>query len=130
MNKKKIIIGVVALVVVVAVLLGVYAAIRPDTTIGAKTVTISVVHKDGNEKVFEVHTDAEYLEGALLENEIVEDNQTEWGLYIITADGETVDEANQEWWCLTQDGEMLMTGASETPVNDGDHFELTFTEGN
>lgn len=128
-KNKKVILGVIALVVVVAVLLGVYFGTRPETQTGAKALTITVVHGDGSEKVFDVRTDEEYLEPVLLDNKIVEDNQTQWGLYILTADGETVDEANQEWWCITKGGEALMTGAGETPVADGDCFELTFTVG-
>ncbi len=128
-KQTKIILGVVALVVVAAVLLGVYFVTRPDTAAGAKALTVTVVHGDGTEKVFDVHTDAEYLEGALLENQIVEDNQTEWGLYILTADGETADETKEEWWCLTKNGEMTATGASDTPIADGEHYELTFTVG-
>ena len=129
MKKSKIILGVVALVVVVAVLLGVYFVTRPDTVQGAKALTVTVVHGDGSEKVFDIHTDAEYLDDALLENSIVEDNQTEWGLYIITADGETADESQEQWWCITKGGEMLMTGASETPIADGEAYELTLTVG-
>ena len=128
-KQTKIILGVVALVAVAAVLLGVYFGTRPDVQEGAKALTITVVHGDGSEKAFDVHTDQEYLEGALLENEIVEDNQTELGLYILTADGETVKEANQEWWCITKGGELLMTGAGETVIADGESYELTFTVG-
>lgn len=101
----------------------------PTCRRGAKALTITVVHGDGSEKAFDVHTDQEYLEGALLENEIVEDNQTEYGLYILTADGETADEAKQEWWCITKGGEMLNTGAGETAISDGDAYELTLTVG-
>lgn len=128
-KQTKIILGIVGLIAVVAILLGVYTATRPATVAGAKALSITVVHGDSTQKVFDVHTDAEYLADALLEHEIVEDNQTEWGLYILTADGETVDEANQEWWCITKGGEMLMTGASETPVADGEAYEITFTVG-
>ena len=128
-KNTKIILGVVALVVVVAVLLGVYFVTRPDTVQGAKALTVTVVHGDGSEKVFDIHTDAEYLDDALLENSIVEDNQTEWGLYILTADGETADESQEQWWCITKGGEMLMTGASETPIADGEAYELTLTVG-
>ena len=122
-KRTKIILGVVALVIVAAALLGVYFATRPDTAQGAKALTITVVHGDGTEQVFDVHTDAEYLADALL------DNQTEWGLYILTADGETADESQEQWWCLTKGGEMLTTGASDTPIADGEAYELTFTVG-
>ena len=128
-KNTKIILGIVALVVVVAVLLGVYTAVRPDATEGAKALTVTVVHGDGSEKVFDVHTDAEFLAEALVDNAIVEGSQSEYGLYILTADGETVNEANQEWWCLTKGGEMHMYGASETAIADGDAYELTFTVG-
>ena len=45
------------------------------------------------------------------------------------ADGETADEGAQEWWKLTQGGEMINTSADTTPIADGDHFELTFMVG-
>ena len=88
-----------------------------------------VVHKDKSEKVFEVTASGETLEDALLEHKIVEDNQTAYGLYILTADGETVDENAQEWWCLTKGGEPLATGAGDTVIAAGDQYELTFTVG-
>ena len=43
--------------------------------------------------------------------------------------GETVDDANQEWWCLTKGGEMWNYGADATELSDGDTYELTFTVG-
>ena len=46
-----------------------------------------------------------------------------------TVNGVTVDDSKQQWWCFTQDGEMLMTGVDTTPIADGDHFEITLTEG-
>ena len=128
-KRTKTILGVVALIVVAAILLGIYFATRPSTTAGSKALDITVVHGDGSEKDFDVHTDAEYLADALLENNIVEDNQTEYGLYILTADGETADESKEQWWCITKDGEMLTTGASQTVVSDGESYELTMTEG-
>ena len=128
-KNKKIILGVVALVVVIAVLLGVYFVTRPDTAQGAKELTIVVFHGDGSEKDFDIHTDAEYLEGALTENEIASGSDSEYGLFITTVDGETADDSQQQWWCITKGGEMLMTGASETPIADGETYELTLTTG-
>lgn len=122
-KQTKIILGVVALVVAIAVLLGVYFATRPDTTQGAKALTIVVVHGDGSEKDFDIHTDAEYLAEALTENDIASGSDSDYGLFITTVDGE------QQWWCITKGGEMLMTGASETPIADGETYELTLTTG-
>ena len=42
---------------------------------------------------------------------------------------ETVDDGNQEWWCLTKGGEMWNYGVDDTKIADGDAFEFTFTEG-
>lgn len=128
-NRKKTIIGLLTLTVVVAILLSINTLSRPSTKTGAKTLNVSVVHRDGGISKFNIKTDAEYLSAALLENNIVEDNQTEWGLYILTADGETVDETKKEWWCITKNGERILTGASETVISNGDTFELTFTVG-
>ena len=129
MKNKKIILAAGALILVAALMLGAWLALRPDTQEGSKDLIIKVIHKDKSEKVFEVSTDEEYLGPVLVAKEIVVDNQSAYGLYILTADGETVNEANQEWWCVTKGGESLMTGADETPVADGDTFELTFTVG-
>ena len=128
-NNKKLILAAVALVLLVCAMGAVWFLARPQFQQGGKELTVKVIHGDKSEKVFEVSTDAENLGAVLVEHNIVVDNQSAYGLYILTADGETVNEANQEWWCVTKGGESLMTGADETPVADGDTFELTFTVG-
>ena len=126
---KKKLISLLCLLLVAGALLGVWYVTRPETTDGEKALVIEVVHGDGTINRFDIKTDAEYLAKALLENEIVEDNQTEYGLFILTADGETADASNQEWWCITKGGESLMTGADDTPVADGETYELTLMVG-
>ena len=128
MNRKKLT-SLLALLMLAALLLGVWYTTRPDTTAGEKELTISVIHGDGSTNTFPIKTDAEYLAEALVTHEIVEDNQSTYGLYILTADGETADESKQEWWCITRGGESLMTGASETPIADGETYELTLMVG-
>ena len=91
MNNKKLLGGVAALVLICAVFFGLWAAVRPEVQQGAKALTVEVIHKNGETKTFDFRTDAEFLADALLEQEIVEDNQTAYGLYILTADGETAD---------------------------------------
>ena len=126
---KKPVLSAIALAAIAAVLLGVYFMARPETTAGEKELAIQVVHGDQSEKVFEVTTSAEFLADALVEEGIVEDNQGPYGLYILTAGGVTAKEEDQEWWCITKNGESLTTGASETPIADGEHYELTLTVG-
>ena len=128
-GNRKVILAVVGLVVVVAALLLVWRFLAPQGQAGSKTIVVEVVHGDGSTRDFELKTDEEYLGKALVEGNVVEDNQGAYGLYILTADGETADEANQEWWQITKGGEKLNTGADSTPIADGDHYELTLTVG-
>ena len=43
-------------------------------------------------------------------------------------DGVTADAEKQEWWCITKNGEQLNTGADQTPIADGEHYELTLSK--
>lgn len=123
------IIAAVCLVAVAVVLLLVWNALSPKSVAGDKHLTVQVVHKDGSAKDFSLDTDQEYLGPALVEGGVVEDNQGAYGLYILTAGGETADESAQEWWNITRGGESLTTGADSTPIADGEHYELTLTVG-
>ena len=95
--------------------------------VGDKTVVVEVVHGDESAKEFTYHTDAEYLGQVLVEEKLVKGESSQFGLYITTVDGETAQESENQWWRVTQDGEMVNTGVDTTPVQDGDHFELTLS---
>ena len=125
----RILLAIAVLFIVAAVFFGIWKFTRPTANEGEKNITVEVVHKDETVKTFDIQTDREYLADALLGNNIVEDNQDSYGLYILTADGETVNEENQEWWLLSKDGESLTSSASETVISDGDSYQITFTVG-
>ena len=131
MNKKtrNVIIAVAILLVVVIGALLIWNANRPAAQEGGKAIVLTVVHGDGSQKDFPIRTDAETLRAALEEASLIEGSESEWGLYVLTVDGETVDEAQEQWWCLTKDGEMSATGVDDTMIADGDHYEFTFTTG-
>lgn len=128
-RNKKIIVGIVALVVAAAVMFGIYQYTRPETAEGEKNITVTVVHGDASEKVFEYNTDEEYLAPVITSDGLAEGDDGEYGLFIKTVDGETADDTKEEWWCITQDGEPAQTSASELVIEDGDKFELTLTVG-
>lgn len=128
-SNKKIWLAAAALVVAVAVLLGVYFVTRPAPQQGGKTIAVQVVLLDGESSDYTIQTDEEYLRGALESIDLIEGSESEYGLFVTTVNGVTVDDSKQQWWCFTQDGEMLMTGVDTTPIADGDHFEITLTEG-
>ena len=60
MKNKKLILAVVALAVAAAVMMGVYTMTRPETVKGAKEYAVTVIHSEGDKKVFLLDTDAEY----------------------------------------------------------------------
>ena len=130
MKNKKLILIAVALIACVAVMLGIFVMTRPETVAGSKTVTVTVVHKDGSEKVFTCKTDAEYLGTVLVDENIVAPNYGEVGLYIDTADGETADyNVDGGWWQVFIGEESAMVGADQIPIADGDTFKLVYTIG-
>lgn len=127
--KKKTLIGCGAVVAAACWLPLLYLQTRPETAAGNKTIDVVVVHGDGSEAAFQYQTDAEYLGDVLTENGLVEGTESTYGLFITTVDGETADDSLQQWWCITREGEMLSTGADQTPIADGEQYELTLTEG-
>lgn len=130
MKNKKLLLAIVALVVAIAAMLTVYLVTRPETSQGAKTYTVTVVHGNGSEKTFTYHTDEEYLADALLAEGLVQGDITQYGLTIHTVDGEKASwEENQSYWALFIGEEYAMTGASETPVHDGSSFRWVYTIG-
>ena len=127
--KKKTLIGCGSLVAACLLAALLYLQTRPETAAGDKTIDVVVVHGDGSEAAFQYQTDAEYLGDVLTENGLVEGTESTYGLFITTVDGETADDSLQQWWCITREGEMLSTGADQTPIADGEQYELTLTEG-
>ena len=94
-----------------------------------KTIAFQVVHKDGSTQDFEIATTAGTLREALEAEGLIAGEESSYGLYVETVDGETADEGNQEWWCLTKGGEMWNYGVDDTQIQDGDAFEFTLTVG-
>ena len=128
MSKKGMILALVALVVTIGVFAGVWYVTKPETQVGDKTITVTVYNKD-SERVFEIDTDAEMLRGALDQIDLVQGEESKYGLFIKTVDGYTANDAAQEWWCVTKGGEDVYTGVESTPIADGDAFEIVYTKG-
>ena len=125
MRGKKAWLPAAALVVVALLLLGIWYVNRPQGQAGEKTITVEVVHADESIREFTYQTSEEFLGPVLIQEGLVQGEESTYGLFITTVDGETA-EGNQ-WWCITQDGQMVETGADTTPIADGDHFELTMS---
>ncbi len=92
------------------------------------TITVAVIKKSGETTEHSITTTGRTLADALVESGLVEENYDDYGLYFNTVDGEVADySVDQSYWAISKDGEYLMTGASSTPIADGEHYELTYT---
>ena len=129
MKNKKALIAILVLVVLVAAAAICWFAFSPKAVGGVKTITVDVTHKDGQTNTYEIKTAEEYLRGAMEQEGLIGGNESEYGLYVLTVDGETVDETNQEWWGYTKSGEMVNYGVDTCPIEDGDHYEFTLNIG-
>ena len=102
---------------------------RPQASGGEKSITLVVVHGDGSTKSFPIRTNAETLGQACKEQGLLSGQEGEHGLYVLTADGETADESQQQWWCLTKGGADHFYGVDETMIREGEQYELTLKTG-
>ena len=128
MKNKKLVIAAAALVLVVALMAGIWMATRPETAEGAKAYAVTVVHSDGPQKVFLYRTDAEFLDDALLAEGLIAGEEGPYGLTVITVDGEdAVWDSDNAYWAIWIGEEMATTGISEIPVYDGSSFKLEYT---
>ena len=130
-NKTLLIAGLALLLVIVGAFVWIYMSGKGEAQQGAKTITVDVILSDGTvNNTYEYHTDAENLRQVLAdENGLIEGEDSEYGLFVLTVDGITADQNNQEWWCFTKGGESLMTGVDDTLIADGDKYEITLTVG-
>ena len=128
-NKKLVVTLAVILICLVAAFGIVWKFATPKTEEGDKQITVSVVSSDKKEKKHTINTNAEYLGEAMLEENLVTEEEYKTGFYTVI-DGVKADyDADKAWWCVTQDGEMTTVGINEQPIADGDKFEITYTIG-
>lgn len=128
MKNKKLILGVVALVLVVALMVGVYLATRPETVEGSKAVTIVIVYEDGTEKKLEYSTGCEYLADLLLEQELVTGYASEeYGFTIESVDGITADwSTDSAYWALYEGEAYATESAASIVLTDGGVYKLVY----
>ncbi len=130
-KSKKTLIALIVLIVLVAAAVGVWYFCGPakDANTDAKQISVTVVHSDGSKNQFDIATKAEFLRDALESVKLISGDESQYGLFVTTVDGEKADDSKQEWWCFTKGGEMLNTGVDDTPIADGDSYEITLTVG-
>ena len=128
MKKKGLIIALaLVLVVIIAAFATLIIKQKDNVEYGEKVISVTIVNADKTQKLFKISTDAENLGDALLQRNLVTEEEHKTGFYTyingVRADY-TLDGA---WWCITKDGEETSFGANKLPIADGDSFEITHT---
>ena len=92
---------------------------------GATAVTVEVTGADGKTVTFTVNTDEETLGAALLKLGVVAGDDSEYGLYVKTVNGETADyDTDGSYWAFYIDGEYASTGVDSTEINEDAVYTL------
>lgn len=131
-DRKKIIIGAVILIVLLAAFAVIYAVFGPKAAQGSKEYILKVVDDNGETTEYTGHTDAEYLRGALEELEkaddlTIEGEESDYGLFIDTINGVTADYSKDKaYWALYVNGEYGNYGVDSQLLTDGDIYSLVY----
>lgn len=82
--------------------------------------TFVVVDVDGNETSFEVTTDKTIVGDALLQEGLIEGEESQYGLYVKTVNGITLDfDTDGKYWAFYVNGEYGMVGVDATEIVEG-----------
>ena len=92
---------------------------------GAVAFQLTVTDAEGNESLFEIHTDKKTVGEALVELGMVEGEDGEYGLYIKTVNGVTVDyDTDGKYWAFYVNGEYATKSVDQTEVTEGASYAL------
>ena len=131
MKNKKVFLGAGLLVVFIAIFIIAYGAFREKPVEGSKTITIEVINQADESKEYEVKTDSEFLRQAMEEAEGLEfsGQESEYGMMVEIVNGESaVFDKDGAYWSFMVNGETCNNGIDTQPVEDGDEFQIVYTE--
>lgn len=87
---------------------------------GATAFTFTVVDTEGKETTVTIKTDKTTVGEALVELGLVAGEDSEFGLYVKTVNGITLDyDTDGKYWAFYIDGEYAMTGVDSTEITAG-----------
>ena len=109
-----------ALLVAVIMLLSLAACGQKDAKDDGKAITVEVQGADGKSVTFTVNTDEETVGAALLKLGVIAGEDSDYGLYVKTVNGETADyDKDGAYWAFYVNGEYAMTGVDYTAPEAG-----------
>lgn len=107
-----------------------YPVFAPQTSVGAKNITIQVTDNQQNTTDYSVNTNAEYLRQAMEETKGLSFTGTEgqYGLMILSVNGITANwEQDHAWWSIYVNNELANYSIDQQPIADGDVIHLEYT---
>lgn len=95
---------------------------------GEKTALVEVKAEDQTVK-FTINTDKKTVGAALLEHELIEGEDGEFGLYIKVVNGITADyDIDKSYWAFYVDGEYANSGVDTTEIAEDVTYQLVYTK--
>ncbi len=92
---------------------------------GSTQFALTVVDKEGSETKLEIHTDRETVGEALTELGVIAGEESEYGLYVKTVNGITVDyDKDGVYWAFYINGEYAQTGVDSTTIAEDDSYSF------
>ncbi len=92
---------------------------------GQKSFVLTVIDADGNEVTATVYTDKDSVGEALLNLGIISGEDSDYGLYVKTVNGKTLDyDTDGKYWAFYIDGEYALTGIDSTEIVEGTTYCL------
>lgn len=123
MNKKSRFASLILVVLIAAMVLSLAACGAKDegsANAETKSFTFEVVYADGSSESFELESSAATVGEALLAEGLIAGEDSEYGLYVKTVNGVTVEyETDGKYWAFYVDGEYGMSGVDTTELVDG-----------
>lgn len=128
-NKKWLGAGLVVALIAVFALIFVNFSEKPVE--GSKEISIEVINQEEESELYELKTDAEFLRQAMEEAEGLEfsGQESEYGLMVEVVNGESaIYDKDNAYWSFMVNGEYSNYGIDTQPIEDGDAFQIVYTE--
>lgn len=92
---------------------------------GDTQFTFTVTDVDGNETEFEINTDKTTVGEVLIELGLIDGDEGEFGLYVKTVNGITVDyDTDGKYWAFYVGDEYAVSGVDSTEIVEGETYSF------
>ena len=99
-----------------------------ETTVKGEGDTVfkfTVTDADGAVSAFEIHTDKKVVGEALLEVDLIDGEQGDYGLYVKTVNGKTLDyDKDGKYWAFYENGSYAAKGVDQTDIAEGVEYSF------